>query len=118
MARTCDCPNPPGGSITCSDAQLAICGYQDGRIVSGCFDPPSAIAAMPTMAERTTAISNWALQQITGEIRNLDQGSTSGEDYLLGSGTFTNDLGERFTFVLPAKIRANSEGGATAAAAG
>jgi hypothetical protein len=118
MARTCNCPNPPGGSITCSDDQLAMCGYQDGRIVSGCFDPPSAIAAMPTRAERTTALSNWALQQITGEIRILNQRITSSEDDLLRSGTFINDLGERLMFVLPAKIRASSEGGATAAATG
>jgi hypothetical protein len=118
MAKTCDCPNPPGGSITCSDDQLAMCGYQDGRIVSGCFDPPSAIAAMPARSERTTALSNWALQQITGEIRTLYQRITSREDDLLRSGTFINDRGERLMFVLPAKIRANSKGGATAAGAG
>src|ERR1700680_1507191 len=108
MARTCNCPNPPGGSITCSDDQLAMCGYQDGRIVSGGFNPPSAIAAMPTRAERTTALSNWALQQITGEIRILDQLISSGEDDLLRSGTFINDLGEHLMFALPAKIRENS----------
>jgi hypothetical protein len=118
MAKTCNCPNPPGGSITCSDDQLAICGYQDGHIVSGCFDPPSAIAAMPARSDRTTALSNWAMQQITGEIRTLSQRITSGDDKLLRSGTFINDAGERLTFVLPTKIRVNSKGGAAAASAG
>jgi hypothetical protein len=118
MAKTCDCPNPPGGSITCSDDQLAMCGYQDGRIVSGCFDPPSAIASIPAKAEQTTALSNWALQQITGKDRTRYQRITPRENNLLRSGTFTNDQGERLMFVLPKKIRANSEGGATAAASG
>jgi hypothetical protein len=118
MAKTCNCPNPPGGSITCSDDQLAMCGYQDGRIVSGCFDPPSAIAAMPTRGQRTTALANWALQQITGETRKSNQRITSRDDKLLRSGNFTNDLGERLMFILPAKVRANSHGGSTAAGAG
>lgn len=118
MARTCDCPKPPGGSITCNDDQLAICGYQDGQIVSGCFDPPPSVAAMPTRGQRITALNNWVLEQITGESRALDQKISPREDAILRSGEYVNARGEKITFVLPTKVRATGSGGMTASAAG
>lgn len=118
MAKTCECPQPPGGSITCSDDQLAMCGYQNGRIVSGCFDPPSAIAAMPARAQRITAMNNWVLEQITGESRRFDQPISPQETVVLRSGEYVNSRGDKISFVLPTKIRAAGQGGQTASAAG
>jgi hypothetical protein len=117
MSKTCDCPDPPGGSITCSDEQLAMCGYRDGKIVSGCFDPPPSIAGMPTTLQRTAALSNWVLQEVTGKNRAFTDPVTSADRSVLYSGTFVNDRGERLRFVLPAQIRASSQGGAAATAA-
>ena len=118
MAKTCDCPMPPGGSITCSDDQLAMCGYQDGRIVSGCFDPPPAIPAMPTRGQRVTALNNWVLEQLTGEDRRFDQEITPPENAILLSGEYVDRRGNKLTFVIPTKVRVSSEGGASASAAG
>ena len=118
MAKTCDCPEPPGGSITCSDDQLAMCGYQNGHIVSGCFDPPPTIAALPTLGQRVTALNNWVLQQITGVSRSSDQRIAPKEDAILQSGEYVSAQGDKLTFVLPTKVRATNEGGATASAAG
>lgn len=118
MAKTCDCPMPPGGSIVCNDDQLAMCGYQNGQIVSGCFDPPQAIAALPTRNQRIVARNNWVLQEITGEHRSFDQRITPQENRILLSGEYVNARGERLSFVIPTKVRASGEGGASTAVAG
>lgn len=117
MAKTCDCPNPPGGSITCSDDQLAMCGYRNGVIISGCFDPPPSVRAMPTKGQQFLAIQNWALQEITGISRTLIQSISTSERAILNSGEYGSG-GEKITFVLPVKIRATSEGGASAVSYG
>jgi hypothetical protein len=112
MAKTCECPKPPGGSVTCSDEQLAICGYQDGRIVSGCFNPPQAIAQMQTRMRRKNAMRNWALEQITGESRSLAQPIKRDEMAILNRGVYVTTDGEKLSFVLPVKARqaAQAEG--------
>ena len=114
MARTCDCPHPPGGSITCSDDQLAMCGYRNGIIVSGCFDPPPSIAAMKTKEQQFLALHNWSLQEITGKSRALIQSISATERDILNSGEYVSASGQKITFVLPARIKATSEGGASA----
>ena|ERR1041385_2661986 len=118
MARTCNCPNPPGGSVTCSDDQLAICGYRNGMIISGCFDAPPTVPAMPTKAQQLTAMQNWALQEVMGISRALLQPISPDEQVILSSGQYVRADGTTITFVLPAKIRATSEGGASAVSYG
>ena len=115
MSKTCDCPTPPGGSITCSDDQLAICGYRDGKIVSGCFDPPSGVAATPRN-QRITAMNNWVLERITGRSRSLFQRIMPEEKVILESGTFSEGRDTRLSFVLPTKMRETDEGGTSAMA--
>jgi hypothetical protein len=116
VARTCGCPNPPGGSITCSDDQLAMCGYQDGQIISGCFDPPFLRAVIPIRSLRIIALNNWILQRITGEYRFFIQGITAQEYDVLRSGEYVNARGERLTFVVPAELSSTETGGASVAA--
>ena len=118
MARTCDCPTPPGGSITCSDDQLAMCGYRDGKIIGGCFDPPPSVPALPTKSQQFLAMQNWALQEITGISRTLSHSISPSERAILNSGEYVNARGEKLTFVLPINMRATSEGGASAATHG
>lgn len=117
MAKTCVCPSPPGGSIVCSDDQLAMCGYQNGQIVSGCFDPPPDIPALPTRDQRVTALNNWVLEKLTGEARSYTQQITAEEDATLRSGEHVTASGEKLSFVLPTKIRETGQGGMTAAGA-
>lgn len=118
MARTCECPKPPGGSITCSDHQLAMCGYRGGVIVSGCFDPPPSVAAMRTKEQQFLALHNWSLQEITGISRALTQSISDDDRAILNSGEYLSASGQKVTFVLPAKIKATSEGGASAVSYG
>ena|ERR1043166_5251628 len=86
MSIVCPCPDPPGGQIICSDDQLAICGYRDGRIVSGCFDKP-----------RDTDLLRWALLMITGTQRNV---VTANEIRLLHAGRYESPGGV-LAFILP-----------------
>jgi|SRR5215472_14123513 len=116
MTRACNCPEPPGGSIICNDDQLAVCSYQDGKIVAGCYDAPAAVNGMRIASERNRALSNWALQVITGKDRSLDQPITSSELSILNSGQYVNERGEQTTFVLPAKMSVSGRGGAVASA--
>jgi hypothetical protein len=53
---------------------------------------------MTTRVERVVALSKWTLQQITGEIRDLDQPIASHDDYILRSGIFKNNRGEQLMF--------------------
>lgn len=72
----CDCPEPPGGSIRCRDDQLAICGYRDGKIVSGCYDRPGYIRILSAIQEHSYSqeaprlddlvLCNWIISSITG----------------------------------------------------
>lgn len=39
MATTCNCPEPPGGSVSCSDDQIAFCRVFNGKVSSGCLSP-------------------------------------------------------------------------------
>jgi hypothetical protein len=108
MARTCPCPNPPGGSVTCSDDQLAMCGYRDGQIVSGCFDPPHGEASSPQ-------VLNWALEMITGEKRGPNQLISVFHQNVLRTGRYQVD-GVLIMFSLPRERNRSNRGGATASA--
>lgn len=61
-ANSCDCPNPPGGTVTCSQGQLAICVVRNGVVRASCVTPPAG-------ASEKTKMSNWILSTITGEYR-------------------------------------------------
>jgi hypothetical protein len=76
----CICPNPPGGSATCEERQLAICRIVDGQPVTECISPPSYIVresmiAAVSKAERPTLLSayrvaNWTISRVLQVTRN------------------------------------------------
>jgi hypothetical protein len=102
MSNVCNCPKPPGGSITCNDDQLAVCGYQNGAIVSGCFPRPAHITAVYEESERQLLLSNWILSTVTGTPRPDDAPLTPDLIALLQSGTYTNEqTRDTLHFVLP-----------------
>lgn len=102
MSNSCQCPQPPGGSIRCNDDQLAMCGYQDGEIVSGCFDRPDHSRTIQDPEERKLVLTNWVLAAITGQQRSdyeeIDGNSLS----MLRSGRYENkETGTTLRFSLP-----------------
>ena len=102
MSNVCQCPNPPGGTVQCSDEQLAICSYKDGQIFSGCFDRPEPIKAISDKNEKNLALANWVLSEITGAERSIDQPIESELVELLRSGSHTNpQTNELMRFALP-----------------
>ena len=58
MSNVCPCPNPPGGQIVCSADQLAICGFRDGKIVSGCFDKPAQARQAESKSEADLVVAD------------------------------------------------------------
>lgn len=70
MSNICRCPKPPGGSVRCNDDQLAVCGYENGEIVSGCFDRPEHLLLIKNEDEKNLALANWTLSRITGVSRS------------------------------------------------
>src|ERR1043165_6122799 len=105
MSNVCACPKPPGGSITCSDEQLAICGYQNGEIVSGCFDRPNHLQFIRADDERTLGVANWALSVIVGVGRSDAEPIDPTLMAVLHSGHYRNEQdGGILKFVLPADL--------------
>jgi hypothetical protein len=88
LSNTCLCPKPPGGTVRCSDDQLAVCGYRDGQIVSGCFDRPSHVRATEDESVKNLFLSNWILTVITGSDRSEYQPIQDDELALLQTGRY------------------------------
>ena|SRR5258708_6934355 len=102
MSNACKCPRPPGGTIRCSDDQLAVCGYQDGEIVSGCFDRPELILSIADEGEKNLVLSNWILSKVTGVYRSDLDPIDSDLFAMLRSGQYRNErTGEVLKFSLP-----------------
>ena len=102
MSNSCECPDPPGGTQTCSDDQLAVCGYQNGKIVSGCFDRPQRVRLMRGTSAGRLALANWVISKITGITRPHDSDLDDGVIGMLISGRYENEqTGEVLTFSVP-----------------
>ena len=89
MSHNCPCPNPPGGQIVCREDQLAICGFRDGKLISGCFDKPKA--AFLTEQDNFQFLANWAVTMITGEPRSRHNPLSFKELSILRSGRYQDD---------------------------
>jgi hypothetical protein len=38
--NTCNCQNPPGGSVRCEQGQVPMCNVNNGRVFAECKSPP------------------------------------------------------------------------------
>jgi hypothetical protein len=102
MANVCSCPNPPGGTVSCSDNQLAVCGYRDGVIVSGCFDKPDHAKQIRDDSERNVVLANWILSIVTGEARYDYDVIEPEEARILAKGRYMNpSTGDEIRFTAP-----------------
>lgn len=65
MKRHCQCPSPPGGSVTCEAHQIAYCKVVAGVASSGCLTPPAEDAYVLRDPERSLrTLLRWTLEQI------------------------------------------------------
>jgi hypothetical protein len=109
MSNMCPCPNPPGGQIVCSADQLAICGFRDGSIVSGCFDKPLQARHAESKGEADLIVANWSLSMITGVSRPFLQSLGDEDLQLLQSGEYRSGA-TLIKFSLPEDIELASAG--------
>lgn len=103
MSKICPCPHPPGGQIVCEDNQFAMCAFQDGKKIGGCLNIPDAIAIIGGRRERTTAVVNWVLSELTGMYRSAGDEVNESELEMLRSQSMARD-GTVVHFSLPASI--------------
>lgn len=102
MSNVCKCPKPPGGQVSCSHDQLAVCGYRDGEIVSGCFDRPAHVGFVLDKNERNLVVANWVVSMISDTAREEHDPIDSDVLAMLASGQFLNPTtGEVLRFGLP-----------------
>jgi hypothetical protein len=97
MAKnSCDCPNPPGGTVVCEADQLAICRVKNGKTQAECVTPPPNL--------KGHALKAWALGVITKKKRSLTGvPRLDNEDReILEAGEFEDPVtGELVMFRLP-----------------
>ena len=108
MSNTCQCPNPPGGQITCSPDQLAVCGFRDGKIVSGCFDRPKRAGLVKDEDARYLLLANWVLSVVSGTPRSDADPINVREYDALRGGRFIGPDGEVVKFSVPNDLDFNS----------
>jgi hypothetical protein len=105
MEKKCSCANPPGGEITCSDDQLAICGVIDGELVVGCFDKPSSVMGIENVDRRNAALANWVLSRVMGAARDPDREISPDEGAILRASEYTShDKTTRVKFSTPSDL--------------
>lgn len=115
----CDCPHPPGGRVRCPDDQLAICGYQDGKIVSGCYDRPGYVSLLIDISKKLydqeiprldrLVMCNWIISTITDSRRADADPVEDSHLAMLSRGQYENKrTGEVLRFSLPRIIQVES----------
>ncbi len=98
--NVCECPYPPGGTITCPSDCLAICRVVNNQAVGECIPRPPKLTLIPL--EQGLAEANWILGAVTGQVRSLSRAITAEEWAIIESGSFENAAtGERVTFRVP-----------------
>jgi len=92
----CNCPNPPGGQVVCEPHQMAVCYIEGGVVRHQCLDP----------IKRPDSLSlvNWALSEITGNVRSLNSIITYRDIQVLTRKKFESS-NTIVTFSLPPKIQ-------------
>lgn len=90
----CGCPDPPGGKVRCDSHQLSICRVRNGRIEAECITPPKELSYK--------ALNNWALSQVTGIPRGLNENIWPPDQQILDDEKYFNPkTNERITFRVP-----------------
>ncbi len=93
--RICNCPEPPGGRVTCDNDQLAICRIKNGRIEAECISIPSNISRLSPINN-----FNWILSTVTGTQRDISSFLFASDYEILKRGSY-RDGGYEVRFTLP-----------------
>lgn len=102
--RTCNCPDPPGGSISCEKGLVPICIVKDGRIISMC---KAFIGSVNTKELMMADILSLILDR-TVTAADIRENSTYQSIFRLGGLKIP---GASFTFQLPgeAEVRLSTQ---------
>jgi hypothetical protein len=58
---TCDCKNPPGGTVRCEPGQIPVCiVHADGTVEGRCLTPPKSITS-------GAALRSWIRDELLGQ---------------------------------------------------
>ena len=115
VKNTCKCEDPPGGTVECEPDQLAICIVRNGVAQKGCMDPPDDLRDLAALtAGQSRRYFNWALTQITGQLRWSSNPISNEDIAILAQGSYQNLVtGDVVTFSLPAELTLPSPGSAS-----
>jgi hypothetical protein len=93
--NTCNCDNPPGGSVTCNDDQIPVCRVVNGATHGYCLSPPSNLSGLELTA---WFFSDLLRREVTtGEVLSRREFQAALQD-----GRFINrETGEIITFRVP-----------------
>lgn len=70
--NTCECVNPPGGTATCGDDQLAICVVEDGVSHTYCITlPRDGLTAERAYQDANHFLARYSRRQRTGALLSL-----------------------------------------------
>lgn len=64
MTNHCNCPRPPGGSVSCGPNQVAFCKVVAGEPYTGCLTPPEDAFNWYDPDRRVAALLKWTLEEI------------------------------------------------------
>jgi len=92
---SCNCPNPPGGGITCEPGQLAICRVTGYGCHGECHAPPR------DLVNNINLLGAWAFSVISGRrFQPLPLGPQ--EEAILNQGVYQDPItGQVVRFSLP-----------------
>lgn len=91
-AQTVQCPNPPGGTVTCEAQQFPICRVENGEVRASCKNVPQHL--------RSVDLELWILKALTG--REFSKAELDSEQYqkVLRDGKLVEG-GKTATFRVP-----------------
>jgi hypothetical protein len=112
MSNDCNCPKPPGGKVSCSSNQIAICAVIDGELIAKCISVPPKYSSMRTAPNfyrnqdlrirRRDSLANWIMNQIDPSIDHPD---LSRNLAILRSGEYEDSrMGNIVNFIIPEGI--------------
>ena len=113
MKRHCQCPSPPGGSVTCEGHQIAYCKVVAGVASSGCLTPPAEEAYAIRDPERSLlALLRWTLDEIDFSMTGSDFVDESLLDMLVSPSTYSqwlDQIREGTSLLLEGWVRVDGE---------
>ena len=96
--NTCQCENPPGGSVSCKEGQIPFCRVRDGKTHGYCLAPPAGVTGLE--------LTEWFFSELVGKEVTTGEAMTRRDlQAAISDGRFVNEeTGEIITFRVPENI--------------